>query len=59
MNSPKINSPIERWGYFLERRIMDFKAGYAYHIKDEYFTLASDDKLMQNKEGANYRPTYY
>lgn len=33
--------------------------GYAYHMKDEYFTLAADDRLLQNKEGGNYRPTYY
>lgn len=33
--------------------------GYVYHIKDEYFALADDSKLMQNKENGNYRPTYY
>ena len=38
---------------------MDYQAGYVYHIKDEYFAKAQDDMLMQNKEGSNYRPTYY
>ena len=38
---------------------MIHQAGYVYHIKDEYFTKAQDDMLMQNKEGGNYRPTYY
>ena len=38
---------------------MIYQTGYVYHIKDEYFTKAKDDRLMQNKEGGNYRPTYY
>ncbi|MCL1882585.1 MAG: hypothetical protein FWF81_02375 [Defluviitaleaceae bacterium] len=38
---------------------MVYHAGYVYHIKDEYFAKAQDDMLMQNKEGGNYRPTYY
>lgn len=33
--------------------------GYVYHIKDEYFDIAKDPKLMQNKENGTYRPTYY
>ncbi len=37
---------------------MDIKQGYVYHIKDEYFEIAKDDKLMQNKENGAYRPTY-
>lgn len=36
-----------------------FTAGYAYHIKDEYFEKANDDNLMQNKENGQYRPTFY
>ena len=38
---------------------MVFQEGYAYHIKDDYFTLAADENLLQNKPGGNYRPTYY
>jgi len=28
---------------------MEIKQGYAYHIKDEYFTMAKDEHLMKNK----------
>jgi hypothetical protein len=38
---------------------MEILQGYAYHIKDSYFELAQDKKLMQNKESGNYRPTLY
>lgn len=38
---------------------MDYKSGYVYHIKDEYFAIVQDDKLMRNKESGNFRPTYY
>ena len=38
---------------------MDYKEGYVYHIKDEYFTKVKDPNLMQNKENGNYRPTFY
>ena len=46
----------------MEGEIMDnfdIKPGYVYHIKDEYFDVAKDDKLMRNREGGAYRPTYY
>jgi hypothetical protein len=33
--------------------------GYAYHIKDSYFSFADDENLMQNKECGSYRPTLY
>jgi hypothetical protein len=36
----------------------DIKVGYVYHIKDEYFNIAKDNKLMKNKGGA-YRPVYF
>ncbi|MCL2201809.1 MAG: hypothetical protein FWB75_07565 [Oscillospiraceae bacterium] len=39
--------------------INDIKTGYVYHIKDTYFDVAKDDKLMRNREGGAYRPTYY
>jgi len=39
--------------------ITDIKPGYVYHIKDDYFVVAKDDKLMRNREGGAYRPTYY
>lgn len=29
---------------------MEIKQGYAYHIKDEYFTMVKDKYLMKNKE---------
>lgn len=35
------------------------KQGYVYHIKDSYFDVANDDKLMRNYEGGAYRPTYF
>jgi len=38
---------------------IDIRPGYVYHIKDKYFEVASDDKLMRNREGGAYRPTYY
>lgn len=38
---------------------MEIKQGYAYHIKDEYFTMVKDKYLMKNKEDGNYRPTMY
>ena len=38
---------------------MDYRPGYAYHIKEEYFLKASDPNLMRNKEGGGFRPTYY
>jgi len=37
----------------------NIKPGYVYHIKDLYFETVKDDKLMRNKEGGSYRPTYY
>ena len=36
----------------------DIKPGYVYHIKDSYFEVAQDDKLMRNHESGSYRPTY-
>lgn len=38
---------------------MNYKEGYVYHIKDEYFKKVNDPNLMQNKENGNYRPTFY
>lgn len=37
---------------------MYLKTGYVYHIKDEYFEFAKDDKLMKNHENGSSRPTY-
>jgi hypothetical protein len=37
----------------------DIKTGYVYHIKDLYFEAAQDNKLMRNREGGAFRPTYY
>ena len=36
-----------------------YEQGYVYHIKDEYFIKAEDDKLMMNKEKDSMRPTFY
>lgn len=38
---------------------MEYRPGYAYHIRDEYFLKANDSSLMANKENGAYRPTYY
>lgn len=35
-----------------------FQEGYVYHINDDYFAKAQDEKLMQNKENGTYRPTF-
>ena len=35
------------------------KAGYLYHIKDEYFEIVNDNNLMQNHEKGKKRPTYF
>lgn len=37
---------------------MFLETGYVYHIKDEYFEFAKDEKLMKNHENGNTRPTY-
>jgi hypothetical protein len=37
----------------------EIKPGYVYHIRDSYFDVAQDDKLMRNYEGGAYRPTYF
>ena len=38
---------------------MLLETGYVYHIKDEYFEFAKDEKLMKNHEKGNTRPTYF
>lgn len=38
---------------------MFLETGYVYHIKNEYFKLANDEKLMKNHENGNTRPTYF
>ncbi len=35
------------------------KTGYLYHIKDEYFDVINDERLMQNHEKGKKRPTYF
>ena len=37
----------------------ELKPGFVYHIKNIYFDLVEDDKLMKNHEGGAYRPTYF
>ena len=43
----------------MEMVYMKVKIGYLYHIKDEYFDLVNDEKLMQNHEKGKKRPTYF
>lgn len=38
---------------------MEIKQGYVYHIKEEYFNIVKDDKLMINHEGNATRPNYF
>lgn len=38
---------------------MEIKAGYVYHIKDEYFDIVNDSTLMKNHERGQARPTYF
>lgn len=38
---------------------MFLETGYVYHIKNEYFKFAKDDRLMRNYENGNTRPTYF
>ena len=38
---------------------MTAQKGLLYHIKDAYFDTVQDEKLMQNKEGGAFRPTFY
>ncbi len=38
---------------------MEIKTGYLYHIKDEYFDVVNDERLMQNHEKGKKRPTYF
>ena len=38
---------------------MQIKEGYVYHIKNDYFELVNDKKLMKNHEGNSTRPNYF
>ena len=38
---------------------MKIKTGYLYHIKDKFFDIVNDDKLMTNHERGKQRPTYF
>lgn len=38
---------------------MEVKTGYLYHIKDDFFDIVKDDKLMANHERGKKRPTYF
>ncbi len=38
---------------------MILETGYVYHIKNEYFDFAKDEKLMKNHENGSTRPTYF
>ena len=38
---------------------MEIKTGYLYHIKDDFFDIVNDDKLMANHERGKQRPTYF
>ena len=38
---------------------MKLEEGYVYHIKNTYFEIVKDDKLMKNHEGDSTRPNYF
>lgn len=38
---------------------MEIKEGYVYHIKNNYFQVVKDEKLMKNHEGNSTRPNYF
>ena len=38
---------------------MQVQSGYLYHIKDKFFEVVNDDKLMTNHERGKKRPTYF
>ena len=38
---------------------MNVNVGKSYHIKDEFFQLVDDQKLMRNREFGHYRPHYF
>lgn len=38
---------------------MNIIVGRSYHIKDAFFSLVNDDKLMSNKEDGKYRPHFF
>ena len=38
---------------------MKIETGYLYHIKDKFFDIVNDEKLMTNHERGKKRPTYF
>lgn len=38
---------------------MDVCVGKIYHLKDSFFALVNDNKLMANKENGSYRPHFF
>lgn len=38
---------------------MNVCVGKVYHLKDSFFSLVNDEKLMANKENGNYRPHFF
>ena len=38
---------------------MKVQTGYLYHIKDEFFDIVNDKRLMSNHERGKKRPTYF
>lgn len=46
--------------FFIKRgAVMVIEDGKFYFIKDEFFDLFKDYKLMENKEGGTRRPCYF
>lgn len=39
-------------------KMKDISVNKSYHIKDNFFNLVNDDKLMSNKENGNFRPHF-
>lgn len=38
---------------------MRVETGYLYHIKDDFFEIVNDERLMSNHERGKKRPTYF
>ena len=38
---------------------MKIQTGYLYHIKDDFFDIVNDEKIMTNHERGKKRPTYF
>lgn len=44
------------YNFLITEDDMKLETGYVYHIKNDFFTFANDNKLMTNHEGTATRP---